>query len=81
MQLIAALVDIPNAVVRVVALMVIKYTNEVGGSVMLQRQLTSMEIRALERNPGSKWTLLAHSNFCQLSYECYQSWNRPGTWQ
>lgn len=51
-QLIAALADIPNAVVRVGALMVIKYTNEAGGSVMLQRQLTSMEIRALERNPG-----------------------------
>lgn len=51
-QLIAALADIPNAVVRVGALMVIKYTNEAGGPVMLQRQLTSIEIRALERNPG-----------------------------
>ena len=51
-QLIAALADIPNAVVRVGALMVIKYTDELDRAVMLQRQLTSMEIRALERNPG-----------------------------
>ena len=51
-QLIAALADIPNAVVRVGALMVIKYTDRFGNAVMLQRQLTSMEIRALERNPG-----------------------------
>lgn len=51
-QLIAALADIPNAVVRVGALMVIKYTDGLDRPVMLQRQLTSMEIRALERNPG-----------------------------
>lgn len=50
--LIESLGDIPNAVVRVGALMVIKYTPDGADTVLLLRHLTSAEVRALERNPG-----------------------------
>jgi hypothetical protein len=46
------LADVPNAVVRVGAVLIIKQVNEAGEPLVLVRELTSKEVRALELNPG-----------------------------
>jgi hypothetical protein len=51
-SLIASLADIPNAVVRVGGLLIIKQTDAHGDPAVLTRELSAREIRALELNPG-----------------------------
>jgi len=51
-SLIESLAEIPNAVVRVGGALIIKYTDPVIGPCVLSRDLTTREIRAMERNPG-----------------------------
>jgi hypothetical protein len=51
-NLIASLAGIPNAVVRVGGLLVIKQTDADGNPAVLTRELSTREIRALELNPG-----------------------------
>jgi hypothetical protein len=51
-SLIASLADIPNAVVRVGGLLVVKQTNAGGQPAVMTRELSTREIRALELNPG-----------------------------
>jgi hypothetical protein len=50
-ELIASLADIPNAVVRVGGILVVKQTVN-GGPAAMIRPLSAREIRALELNPG-----------------------------
>jgi hypothetical protein len=51
-KLIASLADIPNAVVRVGGLLIIKQTDGHDNPAVLTRELSTREIRALELNPG-----------------------------
>jgi hypothetical protein len=51
-NLIASLADIPNAIVRVGGLLIIKQTDAIGASGVITRELSTREIRALELNPG-----------------------------
>jgi transcriptional regulator with XRE-family HTH domain len=51
-QLIASLAGIPNAVVRVGGLLIVKQTGADGIPAVMMRDLSSLEIRALELNPG-----------------------------
>jgi hypothetical protein len=51
-QLITSLAEIPNAVVRVGGLLVIKQADVNGVPVIITRELSTREIRALECNPG-----------------------------
>jgi hypothetical protein len=51
-SLIASLADIPNAVVRVGGLLVVKQTDVNGAPAVMTRELSTREIRALELNPG-----------------------------
>lgn len=51
-KLIASLADIPNAVVRVGGLLIVKQTDAYGVPAVMTRELSTREIRALELNPG-----------------------------
>jgi hypothetical protein len=51
-NLIVSLTGIPNAVVRVGGLLIIKQTDADGDPAVLTRELSTREIRALELNPG-----------------------------
>jgi hypothetical protein len=51
-SLIASIADIPNAVVRVGGLLIVKQTNVNGVPAVMTRELSMREIRALELNPG-----------------------------
>jgi transcriptional regulator with XRE-family HTH domain len=51
-NVIASLADIPNAVVRVGGLLVIKQTDTNGHPAVVTRELSTREIKALELNPG-----------------------------
>jgi hypothetical protein len=51
-NLIASLADEPNAVAKVGALAVIKYTDEAQDPLVFVRTLSALEIRALEKSPG-----------------------------
>ena len=51
-KLIASLADIPNAVVRVGGLLIVKQTDSKGVPAVMTRELSTREIKALELNPG-----------------------------
>ena len=51
-NLIASIADVPNAVARVGALAVIKYTDEGQDPLLFVRTLSALERKALEKSPG-----------------------------